>query len=625
MPLRFNLIARPHELYWMMANAKTMTTPPVLMQLAMALSGLVAYGYNFSKENVFNQMPAVMALVDPTLYSQDFYVQEMLQFTPRSYYYYALALPVKLGLSVPMVCFIYFAIAFAGLSLGLYAIGRELGQSKLAAAALPFLGLAVVDGTVGVTDLFRRSPNPSVYAIAIAVWGIYFCLRQQWIRGYVLFGISCLLQFLVGLLPGVLFTPALIFYCLRHKRPKQLLGAWGALLVLAGMVYSPMVLSGNTSSDLLSNSDFIWLYGYVRHPHHIIMSHFSVKSWWRFVHFLVAGLACLYGSRQLKPNHKMTIGSAMVMGCGLLALGYWFVEVYPIATVAKLQFARTTPFILLMALTAIAVYASEHYRRGNQALALLLIAAPVVDNYGGLTTLVVVVLSLIKPGGDTFWKHVNQRVNRFPVLNYALFLIVLTVTYSFHLALFLSFAYPFLLEEFPAQVKRLRPAAYVITAVCVVFVGLNLGGVIVHRSLGPVHRAIKFAPLYDHPVKKLGVTFRDRTPTDALVLVPPADRIFRFYSQRSVVATFKAFPFTDAGIVTWQQRLEAMVGTLPAPAEDKLDAIFMQRTAAELVDVAKQFGAGYILTRQEWHPDMPGTLIGEQEGWTIWDVNSAPN
>ncbi|MEM1251707.1 MAG: DUF6798 domain-containing protein [Cyanobacteria bacterium P01_H01_bin.21] len=603
-----------------MANAKPMTMPPLLTQLAMALSGFVAYGYNFSKENVFNQMPAVMALVDPTLYSQDFYVQEMLQFTPRSYYYYAIALPVKLGLSVPMACFIYFLIAFAGFSLGLYAIGRELGQSKLSAAVLPFLGLAVVDGTVGYTDLFRRTPNPSVYAIAIAVWGIYFCVRQQWIRGYVLFGISCLLQFLIGVLPGVLFTPALIFYCLSNKQPKQLLGAWGALLVLAGMVYSPMVLTGTTSSDLLSSSEFIWLYGYVRHPHHIIMSTFSVNSWWRFVHFLVAGLACLYGSRQLKPHHKITMGSFMLMGCGLLAIGYWFVEVYPIATVAKLQFARTTPFILLMVLTAIAVYASEQYRRGNQALALLLIAAPVVDNYGGVATLVLVTLSLIKPGGSAFWQRINQRVNRVPWRIYTLFLIVLTVTYSFHLALFLSFAYPFLLEEFPA--KRLRPAAYVITAVCVLFVGLHMGGVIVHRSLGPVHRALKFGPLYDHPVKKIGVNFRDRTPTDALVLVPPADRIFRFYSQRSVVVTFKAFPFTDAGIVTWQQRLEAMVGTLPENAEDQLNAIFMERTAAELVDVAKQFGAGYILTRQDWHPDMPGTLLDQQEDWVLWDVNS---
>jgi hypothetical protein len=69
-----------------MAHAKTLNPLSWLTQLAMALCGLVAYGYEFSRENVFNQMPAVMALLDPTLYSRDFYVQEMVQFTPRSYY-----------------------------------------------------------------------------------------------------------------------------------------------------------------------------------------------------------------------------------------------------------------------------------------------------------------------------------------------------------------------------------------------------------------------------------------------------------------------------------------------------------------------------------------------------------
>ncbi|MEO0396754.1 MAG: DUF6798 domain-containing protein [Cyanobacteria bacterium P01_A01_bin.137] len=607
-----------------MASAKTVSSPPWLVQLAMALSGLVAYGYNFSKENVFNQLPAVMALLDPTLYSQDFYVQEMLRFTPRSYYYYVLALPAKLGLSLPLVCFLYFAIAFTGFSLGLYAIGRTLGGSTLTAAVLAFLGLAVVDGTVGFTDLFRRSPNPSVFSIGIAIWGIYFCLRQQWTRGYGLFGITCLLQFLIGLLPGLLFTPALLIHSLTAKRPRQMVSAWGTLMALAGMVYAPMVLSGSTSSDLLSGEQFIWLYGYVRHPHHIIFSTFSTNSWWRFGHFTVAGLLCLYGSRQLKPVHKMTLASAMVAGCGLLALGYGFVEIYPIATVAKLQFARTTPFILLMALTAIAVYASEHYHRGHRALGLLLIAVPVIDNLGGLITLVVVALTLIKPGTDAFWQRVNQKSWALPWLAYGLFLAVLTVTYSYHLALFLSFAYPFLREEFPA--RRLRLAAYGVTAICGLFVALHLGGVVSHRSLGPVHRAIKFAPLVDRPLKQLAVNARDATAVDALVLVPPSDRMFRFYSQRSAVVSFKAFPFTDAGIVTWQERMEAMLGELPAEIEEKLDGLFLQRTGAELGAIAAKYKATHIVTRQDWHPDIPGsTVVDQQEGWVLWAVNRESN
>ncbi|NEQ49846.1 MAG: hypothetical protein F6K11_06885 [Leptolyngbya sp. SIO3F4] len=606
-----------------MVHIKSLHTPPWLTQLAMALCGLVAYGYTFSRENVFNQMPAVMALLDPTLYGQDFYVQEMIRFTPRSYYYYALALPVKLGISLPVVCFLYFAIAFIAFSLGLYAIGCYLGQSKLSAAVLVFLGLAVADGTVGYTDLFRRAPLPSVYAIGIAIWGIYFCLRQRWIRGYLFLGISCLLQILIGVLPGLLLTPALIFHSVRTKRPQQVLWAWGVLLVLAGLIYSPMVLAGNTGSDLLSGVDFVWLYGYVRHPHHIIMSTFSVKAWWRLVYFMAAGFLCLYGSQRLQSSHKVTLGLTMATGCCLLAMGYGLVELYPVATVAKLQFARATPFMLLIALAAVSVYASEHYHRGNQALALCLIAAPVIDNAGGLITLIIVGLSLIRPGPETLWRYVNQRLQALPWVGYTLFLIVLLVTYSYHLVLFLSFAYPFVIDEFPTWSKRLRLTAHAMTFISAVFVLLHISGAVSHRSLSPVHRAIKLAPLVDEPVKTLAVHLRDRTSKDALVLVPPSDRLFRFYSERSVAVSFKGFPFTDAGMINWQHHMQVLLGELPANVESVLDQRFSQRTGAELAEIAAQFQATHILTRQDWHPNIPGSTLIEQEGnWALWAVDS---
>ncbi|MEM6255330.1 MAG: DUF6798 domain-containing protein [Cyanobacteria bacterium P01_D01_bin.156] len=604
-----------------MAFDKTMSAPPWLTQVAMALCALVAYGYRFSRPNIFNQMPAVMALLDPTLYSQDFYVQEMTQFTPRSYYYYALALLVKLGLGLPVVCFIYFAIAFAGFSLGLYAIGRHLGQSHLAAATLAFLGLAVADGTVGFNFLFQRSPAPSAYAIGIAIWGIYFCLQQRWVRGYGLLGVSCLLQFLIGILPGVLLTPALIIHSVREKRWRQVLWAWGVLLLLAGLVYSPMVLSGNTGSDLFSDADFIWLYGYVRHPHHIILSSFPGDGWLRFLYFLLAGVACLYGSQRLQAHHKITLGCTLLTGCGLLAIGYVFVELYPVATVAKLQFARVTPFMLLMSLAAIAVYASDQYDRGHKALALLLIVTPVIDNLGALLTLIVVLLTVL----PLRWKELqplDRWLQKSPWVGYTLFAIILTVTYTYHLVVFLSFAYPFLVNEFPITLKRLRLGAYVVTAASAVFVMLHLGGVVSHRSLGPFHRAIKLEPLVDKPVKALAVRFREDSPKDALVLVPPSELLFRYYSQRSVVANFKGYPFTDAGMVTWQQRMEDLVGPLTANLEGSLTQRFQQQTSSDVAAIAAKYGATHILTHQDWHPEIPGTVVEQQENWVLWDVTA---
>lgn len=591
-------------------------------QLAMALGGLVAYGYDFSRENIFNQMPAVLALLDPSLYQQDFYVQEMVQFTPRSYYYYLIAGPVKLGLPLTAVCFVYFAIAFASFSLGLYAIGRYLGQSRLSAAILAFLGLAVADGTVGYTSLFRRAPIPSVYAIAVAVWGIYYCLKHRWVIGYGLFGLSCLLQFLIGVLPGLLFTPALCCYSLRSRQPARAMAAWLALLGLAiGLVYLPMALSGNTSSSLLGDREFVWLYGYVRHPHHLILSVFSVGSWRRFLFFVAAGLICLWSSRQLQREKKLTIGLTIATGCVLLAIGYVFVEVYPVALVAKLQLARTTPFILLLCLAAIAAYASERYE-GQPLLTFGLIAMPVVDNAGGLLTLLIAIGAVAQPV-PLRWRSLLSKTlsgRKARAIGYGLLVVLLLVTYNYHLALLLSFAYPWLMDQRPDWAPALLRAAYGITAVSAIFVCLQLGGLVPNRSLSPLHRALKLSPQTDTPVKLLATHLKEHSPVDSLVLVPPGDRVFRFYSQRSVVVNFKGFPFTDAGMVTWAERMENLLGDLPASVESTMAADFQNRSGKELGAIARQYGATHILSSRAWHADVAGQIVAQQGDWVLWSL-----
>ena len=52
------------------------------------ISALSFYGYKLTSSNIYNQVPAIISLINPELYNEDFYIQEMTQFTPRFYYYY---------------------------------------------------------------------------------------------------------------------------------------------------------------------------------------------------------------------------------------------------------------------------------------------------------------------------------------------------------------------------------------------------------------------------------------------------------------------------------------------------------------------------------------------------------
>ncbi len=135
------------------------------------IGSLIVYGYEFPTSNIRNQIPSVLSLLEPQLYQNDFYIQEMTRFTPRYYYYHLIYFPVKLGLSLPIVCFIYYLFAFCSFVLGLYAIGKLLGKSRLSAAVLAFLGLAAANGTIGGVDLFRTEPIPAIYGMGLTLWG----------------------------------------------------------------------------------------------------------------------------------------------------------------------------------------------------------------------------------------------------------------------------------------------------------------------------------------------------------------------------------------------------------------------------------------------------------------------
>ncbi|MEO1127261.1 MAG: DUF6798 domain-containing protein [Cyanobacteria bacterium J06639_16] len=596
------------------------------------LSALVAYGYSFTRSNIYNQMPAISALLNSDLFSQDFYVQEMTEFTPRFYYYHLMLFFHQLGLSLPIVAFGLFVLAFSSTVLGLWAIGKHLGHSAFAGLALAFLALAVDSSTLGETDIFRVEPIAAIYAMGLAVWGIYFCCRRQWQLGYLMFGLACLLQFLIGFLPACLWGVPLLVEVIRQRRPAKLLGSLLIFSLFASLVYIPMAAAGNTSSAELSDPTFIHLYGYVRHPHHIIVSSFPVKHWRSFISLIGGGLICLRLSTTLSSVQKRDLAMIITTACGLLVVGYVFVEQIPIALIAKLQFARTTPFAMIAALASIGVVASEYHHRGNYPVSLLLIALPLVDWVGPTSLLILTGLLWLARACEQSplklrlpllrLEKLKLTARRDIAIAYALFLIVLLACWAYLPVFFASLAYPLLRRPFPKFFQRSRMSIGVITVGLLLYLGLHLSGTVTHTRLTPLHQKMGVYPQQDEAKKLIAAQFRQLSPADALVLVPPSDTEFRYYAERSVVATFKSFPFTDQGILTWQTRLERILGPLSYEimSPTYADELYSQRSSQELTEIAQEYQADYILTRHTWHPDIDGDVIVEVDDWQVYSL-----
>ncbi|NES91827.1 DUF6798 domain-containing protein, partial [Okeania sp. SIO2B9] len=610
--------------------------------------------------NHYTHVPQIKSMLHPELYINDYYVQEMLQFTPRYYYQHLIYFLSKFIGSISLTYLIYYLISLIGFIWGLSAISKIFTTSKLSTAVLIFLSLKAYT-LIGYLELFPNTPIPATFAMSLTVWGIYFCFRQKWIIGYLFFGIASILQFLVGILPGIMMIPIMLIEGIKNRQFKQVILPLIILFGLASLVYLPMVLTGTTSTDKLSNEEFVFIYGWVRNPHHIIPTYWSWKIRLDFIFFILGGCLCIHkvdifrsedflqksgkGKIEKITGRKKDVIFTNVISLEkwkfyliiaesifALFLGYIFVEVYPLALFAKLQLARTVPFAQLMIFIAVGILSDRLYQQGNLGVGLLLIISLILPvPYQGICFFILsvglfflekwsykLVVWLIVLAGLIFYLWQSRIDSNF---NHLLA----------KLSLFLVLIFPFVLDEVDlalvkssgSYIARKYLITYSLAGVTTLVFVLGLFEALPGKFLEVFQQQVKFNRVPQDEVTKLALRFRQISDKNDIILIPPFVSNFQFFSERAVIVDFKHFPQTDSGIREWKNRMEDVFGV---DLNDKLavgamEILFPQQTGKELVNVAKKYGAEYILTRVNWHGDIRGNIVVREEEWVIFHIN----
>lgn len=590
-------------------------------------STLICYGYLFPSSNLTTHIPYIQSLLNPELYKFDFYVQEALQFSPRYYYQSLITSTISLGISLPYTYFIYYIISLASFIFGLYALGNKFGQSKLSAGVLAFLCLSSIEGTIGSVDLFRTEPIPAMFAMGITIWGFYFCFCKKWFFGYLFFGISCLLQFLVGLLPGLMMSIILVKDTRKyHKSWTTVIWPMLTLVFFASLVYIPMKLSNNTGTDIFNSAEFIHIYGYIRHPHHIILSSINPKKWSNFIFFMSAGILFIKSSKTLKSEEKSNFLIIIALSLLSLFLGYVFVEIFPVSLFAKFQLARTTPFAQLMIFIAISALVNKYYKEKNWLITVILILIPTLE----IGSIILFIVSVLISTHNLKIKN-KTLLLILTVLIFIYFSIIYpSVDFSYttfksitwKLLLFISLTFPFILEEFirPKSIKYL--STFLLSCFSCTLLILGLTKIAPQFFLYSFENKIKIYQVWNNSLTKLAVRFKDKSQQDTLILVPPFEDGFRLHSQRSVVVTFKGFPFTDQGIQEWLNRMTLILGPIEYPISlSTVNSLYSNRSYSDLLRAAQKLRAEYILTKKDWHNQVDGVVFDQEGEWIIYQVD----
>lgn len=116
---------------------------------------------------------------------------------------------------------------------------------------------------------------------------------------------------------------------------------------------------------------------------------------------------------------------------------------------------------------------------------------------------------------------------------------------------------------------------------------------------------------------------RTQTSDEALFAIPPSVSTFRSFGERSVVANWNAFVFSDRAMQTWYERLMAMApidrparGVNPKP---ELDSAYGRHTVEEWLDLQARFSIDFALLGAEAEL-LSFPVAFENQEWVVYDL-----
>lgn len=111
----------------------------------------------------------------------------------------------------------------------------------------------------------------------------------------------------------------------------------------------------------------------------------------------------------------------------------------------------------------------------------------------------------------------------------------------------------------------------------------------------------------------------ENTPADAVALTPPARKDAFLLAQRALVVSWVAVPYDQLG--PWRERLECVMGPM-VPNDDSefdtawFDRVYRERSAAALLECARRFGAGYVVSPANY----PWTVRFRHGVWRVYQL-----
>jgi len=589
----------------------------IAFSIITATLSVLLGGYAFGIGDHIEQLPAVFRAADNNYLLADFFTNASSTLGPRyfvsnflgavSHYiqpeiiYFILTLVVKFSIALVTILFV-----------------REISNGSILAGMISVAFIFVVGGfNLGdASELRFTYLTPSFMALPFIMGSLLMALRGSLLNSMFLSGLASLIHPTLGLETGalVLATQLIIqiLFTDRHHGIRHALRQrdwfWAIVIYSAFVVLWWIVFQANVK---LPDITFIEIIAHLRHPHHYLPSQFPTTDYiFTLLFILTVGISWFFWRRnQIIPRRTnafvITFFCLIVVAC---IMGFIFVEIIPTRLFTSAQVFRLLLVVKWLGFGIIAANVGLSISKDHETLAeedgyLLLV--------GAISPILMFILHLIVLI-RSFWLRRTSRLFHHLSSTGPLFIISILVG-----ALFISTGFSGL-DTRSITVFLLLVLTFFLM---VIWVSESNRGVVISLSLTFGFISLLYiSPLvlpayYDNYVRGLrpelrmksrfdgelalvGDYIRNNLSENAILITPPSKGEIRLIADRAIVVDFKAFPFTDQGMLEWRDRLFDLYGSTDSggfQAEWELDQLYSQVSDTKLLMNAEKYGACYAI------------------------------
>lgn len=332
----------------------------------LAPAGLVAvlfalytlrFGYQYGGGDHDELVPSVLALLSGgRLFARDWLVQTVLDgVNVRTAFVWLLAL---LGRAMPLAgaAAALHAVVWLATAAGVYALGWTLARSRLAAALGAALALLVtVAVPIGANAVVAPLVTPEGVAWALLVPALALWLSGRPATAGALIGVAAWFHLLAAALVGLWLAAATLWrWAARDSvvTPRTLVRLALPAVVLALPVLLPVALDQAAAGADPAGPSPLYVHAFFRNPWHHLFFSFPLATQAKFWTLMALGVAASMSLRRAGwLHHVHDVFRLWMLAAVAGAAGVLFVEVWPVALVAKLQlFKLAVPSALLASL-----------------------------------------------------------------------------------------------------------------------------------------------------------------------------------------------------------------------------------------------------------------------------------